>query len=292
MGAPKMPPKQQPAPLPTNTLVDDLVSAVGLSSHPNIRVIERCIEAVLVLLIYFVARVMLRRLIERTVSTLLTRHTNNESRNHARIQTLMGTMASASDMVLFFVMLVALLSLVGINVAGILGTASVAGLAFGFGAQKLIKDVITGFFLLIEDQYAVGDYVSVGTVTGTVEDLALRITRIRDDDGRLHTLSNGDVAQVCNHSRGPLSATIDIGVAPETNIHEAISALEPVLLEWSLTTGLPEMARVDGIQSADATRVALRIILKTNPGQRPATLTPRLRQICRDALTEAGLRPA
>ncbi len=287
-----MPPKQQPAPLPTNTLVDDLVSAVGLSSHPNIRVIERCIEAVLVLLIYFVARVMLRRLIERTVSTLLTRHANNESRNHARIQTLMGTMASASDMVLFFVMLVALLSLVGINVAGILGTASVAGLAFGFGAQKLIKDVITGFFLLIEDQYAVGDYVSIGTVTGTVEDLALRITRIRDDDGRLHTLSNGDVAQVCNHSRGPLSATIDIGVAPETNIHEAISALEPVLLEWSLTTGLPEMARVDGIQSADATRVALRIILKTNPGQRPATLTPRLRQICRDALTEAGLRPA
>ena len=164
-----MPPKQQPAPLPTNTLVDDLVSAVGLSSHPNIRVIERCIEAVLVLLIYFVARVMLRRLIERTVSTLLTRHANNESRNHARIQTLMGTMASASDMVLFFVMLVALLSLVGINVAGILGTASVAGLAFGFGAQKLIKDVITGFFLLIEDQYAVGDYVSVGTVTGTVD---------------------------------------------------------------------------------------------------------------------------
>lgn len=287
-----MPPKQQPAPLPTNTLVDDLVSAVGLSSHPNIRVIERCIEAVLVLLIYFVARVMLRRLIERTVSTLLTRHANNESRNHARIQTLMGTMASASDMVLFFVMLVALLSLVGINVAGILGTASVAGLAFGFGAQKLIKDVITGFFLLIEDQYAVGDYVSVGTVTGTVEDLALRITRIRDDDGRLHTLSNGDVAQVCNHSRGPLSATIDIGVAPETNLHEAISALEPVLMEWSLTTGLPEMARVDGIQSADATRVALRVILKTNPGQRPATLTPKLRQICRDALTDAGLRPA
>ena len=125
-----------------------------------------------------------------------------------------------------------------------------------------------------------------------VEDLALRITRIRDDDGRLHTLSNGDVIQVCNHSRGPLSATIDIGVAPDTDIHQAISALEPALLEWSVTTGLPEMARVDGIHSADATRVALRIILKTNPGQRPATLTPRLRQICRDALTDAGLRPA
>lgn len=287
-----MPPKQQPAPLPTNSLVDDLMTALGLSSHPNIRAIERIVEAVLVLLIYFVARIMLRRLIEKTISTLLSRHTINESRNQARIQTLMGTMASAADMVLLFVMLVALLSLAGINVAGILGTASVAGLAFGFGAQKLIKDVITGFFLLIEDQYAVGDYVTVGTVTGIVEDLALRITRIRDDDGRLHTLSNGDVIQVCNHSRGPLSATIDVGVAPDTNIHEAISALEPALLEWSVTTGLPEMARIDGIQSADATRVALRIILKTNPGQRPATLTPRLRQICRDALTDAGLRPA
>ena len=287
-----MPPKQQPTSLPTNSLVDDLMAALGLSNHPNIRVIERCVEAVLVLLIYFAARVMLRRLIEKTISTLLARHATTETRNQARIQTLMGTMASASDMVLFFVMLVALLSLIGINVAGILGTASVAGLAFGFGAQKLIKDVITGFFLLIEDQYAVGDYVTVGTVTGTVEDLALRITRIRDDDGRLHTLSNGDVIQVCNHSRGPLSATIDIGIAPDTNIHQAISALEPALLEWSVTTGLPEMARVDGIQSADATRVALRIVLKTNPGQRPTTLTPRLRQICRDALTDAGLRPA
>lgn len=287
-----MPPKQVPAPLPTNSLVDDLMTALGLSGHPNIRVIERCVEAVLVLLIYFTSRIMLRRLIEKTITALLSKHATSDSRNQARIQTLMGTMASASDMILFFVMMVALLSLIGINVAGILGTASVAGLAFGFGAQKLIKDVITGFFLLIEDQYAVGDYVTVGTVTGTVEDLALRITRIRDDDGRLHTLSNGDVIQVCNHSRGPLSATVDVGIAPDTNLHEAISALEPVLLEWSVTTGLPEMARVDGIQSADATRVVLRIILKTNPGQRPATLTPRLRQICRDALTDAGLRPA
>ena len=188
-----MPPKQQPAPLPTNSLVDDLMNALGLSSHPNIRVIERCVEAVLVLVIYFAARVMLRRLIEKTISTLLSRHTTSESRNQARIQTLMGTMASASDMVLFFVMLVALLSLVGINVAGILGTASVAGLAFGFGAQKLIKDVITGFFLLIEDQYAVGDYVTFGTVNGTVEDLAIRRTRICVDDGRINTLIYGDV---------------------------------------------------------------------------------------------------
>jgi small conductance mechanosensitive channel len=97
----------------------------------------------------------------------------------------------------------------------------VAGLAVGFGAQKLVKDVITGFFLLLEDQYAVGDYVTIGTVTGTVEELGMRITRLRDDDGRLYILSNGDIGQVCNMSRGPLAGVLEVAIAASADVGHA-----------------------------------------------------------------------
>ena len=177
------------------------------------------------------------------------------------------------------------LSLVGINVTAIVGTASVAGLAFGFGAQKLVKDVITGYFLLLEDQYVAGDYITIGTVTGTVEELGMRITRIRDDDGKLYILSNGDIAQVCNHSRGLVGASFELSVGAA----EDIAAVTKIIEETLATQNLPAPARVEGITLADATKTTLRITFKAPHGQRPAQILPHLRATLRDALLAANI---
>ena len=91
----------------------------------------------------------------------------------------------------------------GKTLVPLLSFASVLGLAIGFGAQRLVRDVITGMFILGEDQFDVGDHVTIGTVTGVVESIELRVTRIRDNQGHLYVIANGDITQVSNASRGP-----------------------------------------------------------------------------------------
>jgi len=98
-----------------------------------------------------------------------------------------------------------ILQAAGVNIVPLITTASVAGLAVGIGAQKLVRDWISGIFILIEDQYGVGDKVTVNAVTGLVEELGMRTTRIRDENGNLYIISNGDISQVCNHSHKPSS---------------------------------------------------------------------------------------
>ena len=136
---------------------------------------------------------------------------------------------------LLFVFAVAALGTLGFNLAGVIGTAGVAGVAVGFGAQKIVKDGLTGAFLLLEDQYAVGDYVTIGGVTGTVEDIALRTTRIRDDDGRLYILSNGDIALVCNQSRAPVGGSFDIAVAAFADTAHVSEILQAALAKSAET---------------------------------------------------------
>ena len=92
----------------------------------------------------------------------------------------------------------------------LLSFASVLGLAIGFGAQRLVRDVITGLFILGEGQFDVGDHVTIGAVTGVVESMELRVTRIRDDQGRIYVVANGDITQVFNASRGDIKLPIDV----------------------------------------------------------------------------------
>jgi len=191
--------------------------------------------------------------------------------------------------VLLFVFAVAVLGRLGINVTAIVGTASVAGLAFGFGAQKLIKDLISGFILLLEDQYAVGETVTIGTVTGTVEEVGMRVTRIRDDEGRLHLLGNGDIGAVCNHSRGTVGAHVEVGIAAGVLPRDAEAALRGPLETASRSLGLAEPARIEGVGSADHVRTGLRVGYRLAPGQNPARVAAALRAAAREALIDAGI---
>ena len=117
---------------------------------------------------------------------------------------------------------------VGVSVAPILGAAGVAGLAIGFGAQSLVKDYFTGFFLLLENQIRQGDVVKLGEHSGLVEEVTLRYVRLRDYDGNVHFVPNGQISSVVNMARGFAQAVIDVSVAYATDIDTAMKVMREV----------------------------------------------------------------
>lgn len=162
------------------------------------RLLGSMLEVILVLAFYAVMSLVIRSLtsrLKKPVSQI------TDPARAQRLFTLSSLIRSAFQYVLTIITAIMLLRAFGIDVVPLITAAGVAGLAIGFGAQKLVRDVINGFFILLENQFAVGERVSIGVVNGTVIEMGLRITRIRGDDGQLYILSNGDINQICNHSR-------------------------------------------------------------------------------------------
>ena len=153
-----------------------------------------------------------------------------------------------------------------VNTASLLATAGIGGLAIGFGAQSLVKDVITGFFILFEDQYSVGDFVTIGEFTGTVEEIGLRITKIRGFKGELNIIPNGQVLSVVNHTRGSALAVVDMPVSYEADISKAIRIMDETAKAY--TEGNPDIVeapQVLGIISIQPSDVTIRLIVRTLP---------------------------
>ncbi|MGQ9456307.1 MAG: mechanosensitive ion channel family protein [Armatimonadota bacterium] len=165
-------------------------------------VLSAAARMIVILVAYFVVRFILLRIMGSFTRSMLAKVSKDRlAAREARIRSLHTLFSSTISFVLGFITLIMVLQAAGINVVPLLTTASVAGIAVGFGAQKLVRDWIAGIFILIEDQYGVGDIVTIGSVTGVVEELGMRTTRIRGEDGSLYIIPNGDIVQVCNRSR-------------------------------------------------------------------------------------------
>ena len=150
----------------------------------------------------------------------------------------------------------------GISVA----MASVGGFALGFGAQSLVKDIINGFFILFEDQYGVGDHVTIGTFSGIVETIGIRTTVIRDFSGDVHLIPNGTINQVTNHSRGNIRFIVDVDISYEEDIDNAINVITNVCNKYkNENENIVEPIEVLGLNSLNASSVTIRIIGKTKP---------------------------
>jgi small-conductance mechanosensitive channel len=164
-----------------------------------------------------------------------------------------------------------LLSDFDINITPLLASAGVAGLALSLGAQTLIKDLIGGFFVLIENQYAVGDTIQVGSLSGQVEHLTLRTTTIRGADGQLHTIPNGEVRIVSNLSREWSLADVDVGVAYEEDLDRVLSVLGDAVMSFALDPAfapdLLEAPQVQGPMDLGDWAVTVRLMVKTQPGK-------------------------
>jgi len=186
-------------------------------------------------------------------------------------KTLAGLLYSAGTAVIIVGAILTALPEFGFNITPIAAVAGLASLAFGFGAQHLVRDLINGFFAIVEDQFVVGETVRIGTVVGRVEHLTLRRTVIRDIQGALVSIPNGEITQVANLSRDWGQIFVDIGLPPGSSSDAALAALEQVSGEfrtdpaWSPV--LVDGPRVLGIESFGASSVILRMQLRTIPGR-------------------------
>jgi len=227
----------------------------------------RLLKAVLIVLLARLLLVYGVRLAERALTQA--RHGNLLVIDDRRSRTLAPLTRS---ILRYFVDVVAVLSLLSIflppeTLQPILASAGVVGLAVGFGAQSLVRDIISGFFILYEDQFAVGDYITTGSYTGVVEDLGLRITRLRDFSGAVHVVPNGRIEAVTNMSRGQMRALVDVGVAYEESLPRVLEVLRRVAADVAqefkeVIVADPEVL---GVVNLGPSAMDIRILAQTRP---------------------------
>jgi small-conductance mechanosensitive channel len=241
-----------------------------------------------IFLLYLLFRRLVGKAVDRLVPPILSRVRPATEVRESRVKTISSLLKSVGQYLLLFITAVMALKVLDFEVTPILASAGVVGLAVGFGAQKLVKDVITGFLILVEDQFDVGDTVTIGANTGTVEEMGMRITRLRDEVGKLIILSNGDISTVVNHSRGPLTVTVDVSVQPETGLDRLRSLVENLELPDDLWAEKPA---IRGVIAMDAGKLTVRIAGRSHPSKQVQAELG-LRQALRDALTAAHIKLA
>jgi small conductance mechanosensitive channel len=249
------------------------------------------LRVVLILLVAFVVNRIVRRLIASFVArttnqdaaqvrTKLRRLTPNvlhpttavaPLRAASRAQTIALVLKSTATIIIYALAILTALSEVGINLAPLIAGAGIAGVALGFGAQSLVKDFLSGLFMLVEDQYGVGDVIDVGEATGTVEVVNLRTTKLRAVDGTVWYVPNGEIRRVGNMSQQWARALLDVEVAYSTDIGRAQEVVKGVADElwhedvWS--TDILEEPEIWGVEALGASGVAIRLVVKTLPGR-------------------------
>lgn len=215
---------------------------------------------------------ILNRLL-RVLAKLLVRPAASQSRvaqsREQQTRTLAGVLYSAGSKIVWAVAILMALYEFGLNVTPVAALAGLASLALGFGAQNLIRDIITGFYIVLEDQYVVGDTIQVGETLGRVEHVTLRRTVVRDARGALVTISNGDIRTVGNLSRDWSQAFVDIALAPESPVEKTLAALEAAAAELrgdpSWSQALVDGPRILGVQNIDRSASTVRLQVRTVP---------------------------
>ncbi len=204
-----------------------------------------------------------------------------------RANTLSSLLNSVANYVINFIVILTVLQLFGVPTQHVLAGAGIFGLAIGFGAQNLVRDMITGFFILYEDQFGVGDVIEVAGVTGTVEEMGFRVTKIRDFDGSLHIIPNGDIQQVRNCSRGHSRVIVDVDVAYEEDIDRALTVLSDYCANFEDEV-LVEGPTVLGVVALGESSVTIRMLARSKPLEHWG-LERRIRLGAKKALDEAGV---
>jgi small conductance mechanosensitive channel len=186
-----------------------------------------------------------------------------------RAQTLGNILRHALLLVMAFIATLMILGELGIQLGPLLATAGIGALAIGFGAQSLVKDVISGFFIILENQYRIGDVIQVAGVSGLVESVSLRKTVLRDLEGRVHTIPNGEIKVVSNFSKEWSQAVVDIGVSYREDIDHVIDLLTQIGMELEAEepykSAILEPVRILGVERFEESELVVRMIVKTAP---------------------------
>ncbi|MGH2805697.1 MAG: mechanosensitive ion channel family protein [Actinomycetota bacterium] len=232
------------------------------------------VEAGLRIAFVLLAGVVLTRLLRLVVRRLQKKVSAHAEPARAlqRAETLARVLTSAGIVVIWSVSGIYVLSVLGFQLAPLLAGVGIVGLAVGFGAQDLVKDVVNGFFILLEDQFGVGDILQINQgPSGKVEQLTLRVTGLRDLDGTLHFISNGTITHVANRSKDWARAVIDVGVGYGEDPSHVRSVLEDVAAETSdddeIGSNLYAKPEILGVEALGEYEVVWRVIADTKPGK-------------------------
>lgn len=181
-------------------------------------------------LLYIVFIILISRLAIKVIKLSIDRLFAKTVEQKPRSKTLVVLMKNVLGYVVTFIAVVMILEKIGINTSSLLAAAGILGIAIGFGAQNLVTDVVTGFFILLENQYVIGDFVTVSGVSGIVEEIGLRVTKVRDFGGQLHIVPNGHIKQVTNHMGNSMRVLVDVDIAYEADVNHTIQVLEELFV--------------------------------------------------------------
>ncbi|MBT1279389.1 mechanosensitive ion channel family protein [Thermoanaerobacter sp. CM-CNRG TB177] len=183
-----------------------------------------------------------------------------------KIGTLMSLTKNILRYVIYFIAAASILKIFNIDMTSILAVAGIGSLAIGFGAQNLVKDVISGFFVIFEDQFGVGDYITINNFSGLVEEVGLRTSKIRDFSGDLHIIPNGEIKTVTNHTRGSMRALVNVGVPYEEDVDKITNVLKQICEDIKKSRNdIIDGPTVLGITDFQDSQVLITIVAKTEP---------------------------
>ncbi len=186
-----------------------------------------------------------------------------------RAHTLGNILRHAVLIVTFFIALLMILGELGIQLGPLLATAGIGALAIGFGAQGLVKDVISGFFIILENQYRIGDAIEVAGVSGLVESVSLRRTVLRDLEGKVHTVPNGEIKIVSNLSKEWARTVLDVGISYREDVDQVIELLKQIGKELAAEEPwegvLLEPLQIFGLERFGESELVIRVVVKTVP---------------------------
>jgi small-conductance mechanosensitive channel len=221
-----------------------------------------------------------------------------DPRTTARVQTITAVLRSLSTATIYTIAFIMVLGELGISIGPLIAGAGIAGVALGFGAQSLVKDFLTGIFMVLEDEYGVGDVIDVGdvggaTVSGVVEGVGLRTTRLRSADGTVWHVPNGEVRRVGNMSQQWSRALLDVAIASGSDIDRAVEVIrataEALAVEPEWEPRILETPEVWGVERIDSDSITIRVVVKTTPGDQWA-LMRQLRVRLKAAFEDAGIQ--
>ncbi len=217
----------------------------------------------------------------------------SSARQSQRAQTVGSVLRSVSSIVIWMVVVVMIIAELGFNIAPVIASAGVVGVALSFGAQSLVKDFLSGIFIVAEDQLGIGDWVDLGEAEGEVEGVGLRTTQVRDAAGTLWHVRNGEILRVGNSSQGWARTIIDLPIPYEADIDEMADFLLTSIREAVKLPGIKENVsgrpQYLGVQSVTGEQVTLRLTVKTAPSEQFA-VGRKLREHLKKAMDERGLR--
>ncbi len=229
---------------------------------------------ILILLLIIVLRVtssLVRRLKSILLKRMVYREEEPDMEAEKRLNTLMGVLRKIISVVVWTIFIMIFLEKININIIPILSAAGIVGLAVGFGAQELVRDFISGFFILLEDGIRAGDVVTLNGTTGTVEKMELRTITLRDSMGVVHIFQNGKVNTISNMTKGWSAVRFDIGVAYKENLAKVMEVMQQVgdemYAEDEYKTNMLASVEVSGLNNFGDSALEIRARIRTKPGK-------------------------